>query len=228
MTTIPPAVPLITPPRKRNLTDDVTPPPIVSDLKRMLKSRLNLWKTKGRHATLPENILVYRDGVSEGQYHLVLQHEFPLLRAACAESKQPIPLVIPPPSEAVPEVKATQRGIFKPRDLPKQVPHHISLERKIRHRPRENKTANTRHPPAVYPPAMQKQGLPRMTVVVVGKRHHTRFYPTSAQNADRSANCTAGTVVDRGVTEARNWDFFLQAVSNFWELLLPFAIIPSA
>lgn len=72
----------------------------------MLKSRLNLWKTKGRHAALPENILVYRDGVSEGQYHLVLQHEFPLLRAACAESKQPTPLVIPPPSEVVPPNEA--------------------------------------------------------------------------------------------------------------------------
>lgn len=53
----------------------------------MLKSRLQLWKTKGRHAALPENILVYRDGVSEGQYDLVLKHEFPMLRAACAESK---------------------------------------------------------------------------------------------------------------------------------------------
>lgn len=67
--------------------------------------------------------------------------------------------------------------------------------------------------PAVYPPAQQKLDLPRMTVVVVGKRHHTRFYPTTPQNADRSTNCVAGTVVDRGVTEAKNWDFFLQAHS---------------
>lgn len=65
-----------------------------------------------------------------------------------------------------------------------------------------------------------------MTVVVVGKRHHTRFYPTSAQNADRSANCTAGTVVDRGVTEARNWDFFLQAVSNFGSYCFPLQLSP--
>lgn len=30
---------------------------------------------------------------------------------------------------------------------------------------------------------------------------------------DRSGNCQPGTVVDRGVTEARTWDFFLQAHS---------------
>ncbi|KIW21698.1 uncharacterized protein PV07_12869, partial [Cladophialophora immunda] len=32
-----------------------------------------------------------------------------------------------------------------------------------------------------------------------------------AEQADRSSNPQHGTVVDRGVTEARNWDFYLQA-----------------
>jgi len=45
----------------------------------------------------------------------------------------------------------------------------------------------------------------------VGKRHNTRFFPTRKEDADRSSNPQNGTVVDRGVTEARNWDFFLQA-----------------
>lgn len=120
----------------------------VSGLKDMLKSRLNLWRTKGKHAALPENILVYRDGVSEGQYQIVLDHEIPLLREACRE---------------------------------------------------------------VYPKHEQDKGLPRFTVVIVGKRHHTRFYPTKESDADRSGNTKPGTVVDRGVTEARIWDFFLQA-----------------
>ncbi|RYP16592.1 hypothetical protein DL765_005053 [Monosporascus sp. GIB2] len=123
---------------------------MVSNLKDMLKSRLNLWRTKGRHPSLPENILIYRDGVSEGQYRIVHDDELPLLRAACEE---------------------------------------------------------------MYSAAQRKAGLPRLTVVVVGKRHHTRFYPTTAEGADRSSNCAAGTVVDRGVTEARGWDFFLQAHS---------------
>ncbi|KAK6950714.1 hypothetical protein Daesc_007239 [Daldinia eschscholtzii] len=121
---------------------------MVKDLKDMLKSRLRLWREKGKHATFPENILVYRDGVSEGQYQKVLDEELPLLRAACAET---------------------------------------------------------------YSPQDQKKGLPRMTIVVVGKRHHTRFYPTKEGDADRSGNTKPGTVVDRGVTEARSWDFFLQA-----------------
>jgi len=66
----------------------------------------------------------------------------------------------------------------------------------------------------LYPATQTKQGLPRMTVIIVGKRHHTRFYPTSDQSNltdTRSGNPKNGTVVDRGVTEARTWDFFCQA-----------------
>lgn len=119
---------------------------MVSDLGEMLITRLRLWQKHNSNA-LPENILVYRDGVSEGQYQLVLDKELPLLEKACAK---------------------------------------------------------------VYPPSKDKH--PKMTVIVVGKRHHTRFYPTSTNNIDeRSSNPKNGTVVDRGVTEPRNWDFFLQA-----------------
>ncbi|KAI9850709.1 MAG: hypothetical protein M1838_005200 [Thelocarpon superellum] len=119
---------------------------MVSDLAAMFKSRLLLWRTKNRAP--PDNVLVYRDGVSEGQYETVLREELPLLRAGC-------------------------KGI--------------------------------------YPPDAVKKGLPRISIIVVGKRHHTRFYPMKEDDADRSSNPKNGTVVDRGVTEARNWDFFLQA-----------------
>ncbi|KAI1114275.1 ribonuclease H-like domain-containing protein [Nemania sp. NC0429] len=129
---------------------------MVSDLKDMLTSRLELWRKPGKSLQgnslqgkpLPENILVYRDGVSEGQYAAVLKTELPQLRDACQN---------------------------------------------------------------LYPPKDQAKGLPRITIVVVGKRHHTRFYPTKNTDADGSGNPKAGTVVDRGVTEARNWDFFLQS-----------------
>lgn len=120
----------------------------VDDLTEMFKSRLDLWKTRGKHTVLPENILIYRDGVSEGQYDMVLSQELPQLRRACEQ---------------------------------------------------------------VYPPPDTKRGLPRFTIIICGKRHKTRFYPTTEQNCDRSGNTNPGTVVDRGVTEARNWDFFLQA-----------------
>ncbi len=62
-----------------------------------------------------------------------------------------------------------------------------------------------------YPRKEFKDGLPHLTVVVVGKRHHTRFYPKTEEHADSTGNTRPGTVVDRGVTEARSWDFFLQA-----------------
>ena len=119
---------------------------MVADLGSMLNSRLLLWRE--RNKTLPDNILVYRDGVSEGQYNKVLHEELPALRNACE---------------------------------------------------------------AVYPASDTKAGKPHITIVVVGKRHNTRFYPTKKEDADRGGNPMNGTVVDRGITEARSWDFFLQA-----------------
>ncbi|KAI9780847.1 MAG: hypothetical protein M1839_006474 [Geoglossum umbratile] len=119
---------------------------MVSGLDELLTLRLKYWRAKNNR--FPDNLLVYRDGVSEGQYNLVLEQELPLLRKACAQ---------------------------------------------------------------LYPPVDTKKGLPNITIIVVGKRHHTRFYPTSEENADNSSNPKNGTVVDRGVTEPRNWDFFLQA-----------------
>lgn len=116
---------------------------MVSSLENMFLSRLKLWQKHNKD--LPENILIYRDGVSEGQYQLLLDQELPLIRNACAR---------------------------------------------------------------VYPST--KKGFPKISIIVCGKRHHTRFYPTKEDEADRSSNCLPGTVVDRSVTESRNWDFFLQ------------------
>ena len=120
---------------------------MVAGLDDMLKSRLRLWAKNNRGA-YPDNLLIYRDGVSEGQYNIVLDQELPLLRKACKD---------------------------------------------------------------IYSADDTKKGLPHMSIIIVGKRHNTRFYPTKKEDADRSSNPQNGTVVDRGVTEAGNWDFFLQA-----------------
>ena len=61
----------------------------------------------------------------------------------------------------------------------------------------------------VYPVAMVKAGLPRISIIVVGKRHHTRLYPTKKEHADDNGNVRNGAVVDRTITEARAWEFFL-------------------
>lgn len=122
---------------------------MVADLDVLLQSRIKHWANinKGKY---PENIVVYRDGVSEGQYDMVIQSELPLLKKACE---------------------------------------------------------------TVYPADYTKRKLPRMSIVVVGKRHNTRFYPTNEGDADRSMNPLPGTVVDRSISESRHWDFYLQAHS---------------
>ncbi|KAJ5938919.1 hypothetical protein N7466_002053 [Penicillium verhagenii] len=122
---------------------------MVQDLDVLMQSRLKLW-AKFNKNKYPENIVVYRDGVSEGQYDLVIEKELPLLKRACE---------------------------------------------------------------AVYPASETKRGFPKMSIIIVGKRHNTRFYPTTDADADRSANPMPGTVVDRGISESKHWDFFLQAHS---------------
>lgn len=51
---------------------------------------------------------------------------------------------------------------------------------------------------------------PNITVIIVGKRHHVRFFPSSNVQ-DRSGNCPAGTVVDRDVVHPTEFDFYLQS-----------------
>jgi hypothetical protein len=95
---------------------------------------------------LPDRIIIYRDGVSEGQFNIVLQDELPQIINSFK--------------------KYSQGG---------------------------------------------KPYRPKVTIVICGKRHHTRFFPTDANHADKNGNPKAGTVVDRGVTSVYDFDFFLQA-----------------
>ncbi len=111
----------------------------------MLRSRLLLWHSHWN--AYPENILVYRDGVSESQYPQVL-------------------------SEELEKMREESRKLY----------------------------------------SQDKQPPPRFTLIIVGKRHHTRFFPLHENSAcDKRGNPNRGLVVDRGITEARNWDFFLQS-----------------
>ncbi|KAF9260685.1 Piwi-domain-containing protein [Marasmius fiardii PR-910] len=118
---------------------------MVTNLAKMMEDRLKLFRLKNGNV-LPARVLVYRDGVSEGQFNIVVNEELPAIRAAFRRFSTP-----------------------------------------------------------------QKPYEPKLAIVICGKRHHTRFYPTDAQNADRDGNPKAGTVVDRGVTAVYNFDFFLQA-----------------
>ncbi|KAG8885868.1 hypothetical protein FRB97_009030 [Tulasnella sp. 331] len=52
---------------------------------------------------------------------------------------------------------------------------------------------------------------PKLTVVIVGKRHHNRFFPANQKDADKSGNAPAGLVIDREITNPLEFDFFLQS-----------------
>jgi hypothetical protein len=60
----------------------------------MVVERLQLYKT--RNQTLPQCIIFYRNGVSEGQSDHVLRHELPQIQRACTKvygAKDPTPLL---------------------------------------------------------------------------------------------------------------------------------------
>ncbi|EFX01059.1 RNA interference and gene silencing protein [Grosmannia clavigera kw1407] len=114
---------------------------VSAQLTAAMRSRLILWREHNK--ALPQKILVYRDGVSEGQFAQVLDVELPLIRAAAKD---------------------------------------------------------------LYPANAPQ---PAVSIIVSVKRHHTRFFPT--QSGHDTGNISCGTIVDRGVTLQRYWDFYLTA-----------------
>ena len=55
-----------------------------------------------------------------------------------------------------------------------------------------------------------KPYLPKLTIVVCGKRHHARMLGTAAEQISKNGNTLPGTVVDNGITDIYNHDFYLQ------------------
>lgn len=118
---------------------------MVLQLEEMIIERLQLWQKRNKGG-LPTKVIVYRDGVSEGQYSIVLREEL----------------------KSFVEAFNKMYG------------------------------AKPKHP--------------KISIIIVGKRHHTRFYPTHENDTDgRTGNPMPGTVVDRGVTGEKLFDFFLLA-----------------
>lgn len=105
---------------------------MVEMLREMLMTRLDHYK-ENNDEHLPENILIYRDGVGEGQYKIVLEEELPRLRDACRR---------------------------------------------------------------LYGKEYVEGVRPRISLIVVGKRHHTRFYKTAPNGIilpGRNGNPSCGT-----------------------------------
>lgn len=70
---------------------------------------------------------------------------------------------------------------------------------------------------------------PKITFLIVGKNHHTRFYPTDKKHADQKHNCNIknGTVVDRGITMQKGWDFYMAAHAALQGTVSPLSLAVS-
>lgn len=93
-----------------------------------------------------KSIIMFRDGVSEGQFEQVMDHELDGIRRAC---------------------------------------HKID-----------------------------KSFNPKITYIIVTKRHHARFFPRNQRDAEKSGNIPAGTVVDTDVVSSQYYDFYLNSHSG--------------
>ncbi|KAF9555709.1 argonaute-like protein [Agrocybe pediades] len=119
---------------------------MLDELTDMMVERLLFFEQKNK--ILPARVIVYRDGVSEGQFDTVIKEELPQILNAF-------------------------------------------------------KKLNTGGRKTVY--------KPQLSIIICGKRHNARFYPTNSQYADRNGNTRPGTVVDKGITGVFDYDFYLQA-----------------
>ncbi|KAJ7690020.1 argonaute-like protein [Mycena olivaceomarginata] len=69
----------------------------------------------------------------------------------------------------------------------------------------------------VFPAACKELKInPQITLVIVGKRasHEIRLFPVNDRDADRSGNCSAGTVADRDIGHPNESDFYLKSHSG--------------
>lgn len=55
----------------------------------------------------------------------------------------------------------------------------------------------------------QTQYQPKISFIVLQKRHHTRFFPAAGEMKDIRGNCVPGTIVDRTIAHSINYDFYL-------------------
>jgi hypothetical protein len=150
----------------------------------MVTERLNAWVAKNRK--LPRNILMYRDGVSQSQYALLLEKS----DGSYIDKPEGADAAFGITSKKGGNQRAAQHGEVKAiRDAYEKVADAIGL------------TGTQRNP--------------KLTFVVVGKRHNTRFFPTNDWQQVRNGNLFPGALIESGCTLPNEWpvvdNFFLQS-----------------
>jgi eukaryotic translation initiation factor 2C len=114
---------------------------VVQDFPEMVVQLLQTYQGKNK-GDLPDHVIIYRDGVSGGQYSAVLEYELRGLKEACK--------------------------------------------------------------------SLKSNYSPSVTVIIVQKRHHTRFIPTEeSKGVGRCNNIPPGTVVDTQCVHPTHFDFYL-------------------
>jgi hypothetical protein len=126
----------------------------IKDIRGMVRERLDAWQSENGGA-LPNNMVFYRDGISESQFADCEKNEVAAIRGAHAD---------------------------------------------LCNGPNKGKTL-------------------KLTFVIVGKRHNTRFYPTALNDCTKphtdpsksNMNVRPGLLVDRIVTDPDRVNFYLQS-----------------
>ncbi|CAN8067705.1 unnamed protein product [Agarophyton chilense] len=117
---------------------------MITEIGEMFKEVYRVWFNSFGRKIHTKKIIMFRDGVSEGQFEEVMQSELRSIRKACVEIGDDM--------------------------------------------------------------------RPRITYIIVTKRHHTRFFPGGKDSSDgRSGNILPGTVVDTGITSNEYYDFYLNS-----------------
>ncbi|KAF9486279.1 Piwi-domain-containing protein [Pholiota conissans] len=115
---------------------------IVEDLRVFTEKALSNFARMNSYM-YPANVVVFRDGVSEGEYEAVAQREIAEIKAAFQNRK-----------------------IYR-----------------------------------------QQEPLPKLTFIIVTKRHHVLFFSTNS----KTDNCPPGSVIDSGITHPTYRNFYLQS-----------------
>lgn len=172
----------------------------IVELGDMVKERLIDWAEK-HGDRLPTNMLFYRDGVSESMYAKLRSYELPQIQQAFNWAQEFLNFKAVGGGHG-----AHLGGNNSPHDPWPQVANPEP--------PGRDERAE-----GVDDLFTDRTGLNtqfRLTYVVVGKRHNTRFYPRDAQNREEAignnnGNVRPGLLVDQVITHPFTFDFFLQS-----------------
>ncbi|KAF2483953.1 Piwi domain-containing protein [Neohortaea acidophila] len=184
----------------------------IVELGDMVKERLIDWAKKNGDK-LPTRMLFYRDGVSESQYEKLRTYELPQIQKGFNWAAEYLAWEA---NGCRPGMQQTSLGSLTPAMTVQ--PH-----------PNQSRSLDASRNP--WPPATHKKGEDekfedntgrnenfKLTYVVVGKRHNTRFYPReqnnprdSIQERNGQGNVMPGFVVDSTITHPHSFDFYLQS-----------------